>query len=505
MPSLRSLSAQMPNIPVTYLGSQARAMVGRSGACMGAVGLVLVACSPHDVVQDPKPPIALPDSFGEENPQVAPAKASAAKGSDRWWAAFEDPGLTHLVDLAFEGSFDLQAAWARLSQAYANADIAGAPRFPTLGLSAGAARNFTPARNPRSLITGSHVNSASASLNAGYELDLWAKLGSGAKAAELDRVAAFDTVQAMAMTLSAEVAEAWYDLVASRARRKVLVSQLETNRTFVELLELRFAQGQASPVEVNQQRQQVLGNHAALEQQAAAEHVLLHRIALLLGRVPERLDVGHRDQLPGLPALPEAGVPSDLLKRRPDLRAAQRRVEAADHRIAVAVADRYPSISLSGAISSEPSDFNNMLLDPLWNLAANLALPIIDGGRRRAEVDRRRAMMAEAVADYGNAVLGALIEVENALVQERQQHATITHVEERLAVSTRTLEQARQRYGQGLSDFLTVLTALRSQQEVELSLLDARRQLLSHRIQLCRALGGTWSERLQAPPAQESS
>jgi len=213
--------------------------------------------------------------------------------------------------------------------------------------------------------------------------------------------------------------------------------------------------------------------------------------------------VSAETELPDLPPLPTTGVPSELLKRRPDLRAAQRRVEAADYPVAAAVAARYPRLSLSASVSSQPSNFNDYLLDPLWTLAANLALPLIDGGRRVAEVERTRAVVSEAVAAYGKAVLQALVEVENALVQERQQIANIEQLREQVQVSSVTLDQARQRYGHGLADFLTVLTALRSHQEVELGLLDAKRQLLSHRIQLCRALGGTWAEQVSPPSIGE--
>jgi NodT family efflux transporter outer membrane factor (OMF) lipoprotein len=299
--------------------------------------------------------------------------------------------------------------------------------------------------------------------------------------------------------------EAWLDLVQVRARRELLARQLETNETFVDLLGVRFGQGMSSSVEVNQQRQQVLETRAELEQSISAEAVAAHRLAALLGKPPGSVDPGARDELPKVSPVPGAGVPSLLLKRRPDIRAAQRRVEAADYRIAVAIADRYPSLSLTGALSVEPSEQNDWDMNPIWALAGNLAMPILDGGRRAAEVERRRAMLAELVADYGGTVLTALVEVENALVQERQQQQSIAHIEQRLSIAAVTFEEARRRFGYGLSDFLTVLTALRSQHQVELNLLGARRQLLSHRIQLCRALGGSWMAELKPKAVQEGS
>lgn len=465
----------------------------------GALGtcLLLGACAVHSVREDPPPPIKLPGAYTAD--AAAPSQGGALP--ERWWSDFSDPELARLVDAAFAGNFDLQAAWARLSQAEAGVDIADSPFIPQVNADVGGSIN----RNvgPQTRFLGSTVRQGKASLSASYELDIWRRLSSGARAAELDRLAAFDAVQSLAMTLAAEVAEAWYDLVLTRGRRQVLEAQLQVNQTFVEVIEVRFSHGQANAVELNQQRQQVIANRAALERLVASERVLVNKLSVLVGRAPQQLPLAAAAELPSLPPLPATGLPSELLQRRPDLRAAQRKVEAADHRVAAAVADRYPRLSLSASIASQPSNFNQYILDPLWTLAANLALPLIDGGRRAAEVDRTRAVVAEAVAGYGKAVLGALVEVENALVQERQQLANIQQLQEQEQVSALTLEQARQRYGHGLSDFLTVLTALRSHQEIELGLLDAQRQLLSYRIQLCRALGGTWTQQLSPPAASE--
>jgi outer membrane protein TolC len=208
-----------------------------------------------------------------------------------------------------------------------------------------------------------------------------------------------------------------------------------------------------------------------------------------------------RVALVNLPPLPSAGIPSDLLQVRPDIRSAQRRVASADHRIAEAVADRYPVLRLSGEVSllTQKSDFISQALTPLWNLVAGLTAPIFDGNRRAAEVDRRDAVLAERVSVYGQTVLTALMEVENALVQERQQSLYIEQLTLQLEAAHAAVEQSRERYEGGLTDFLPVLTATSAAQVNEQTLLDAKRQLLSFRIQLCRALGGRWTTQLEAP------
>ncbi|MDH5673290.1 MAG: efflux transporter outer membrane subunit [Myxococcales bacterium] len=454
------------------------------------------ACSPHGVTERPASPVELPASHGAENAAATPAEPTSTHKPERWWRDFGDPELDRLIDAGLQGNFDLHAAWARFAQAQATADEVGAPRWPSLDAELGASissRPFIPSQPPQ------QIRGFSASLRAGYELDVWNRIGSGIKAAALDRDAAADAVQAMAITLSAEVTEAYLDLAEVRARRKMLERQREISGTFVELLQLRFGQGLSSAVEVNQQRQGVLELDAQLELTHSAEAVAAHRLALLLGKAPGSLALGAREDLPQPPPLPALGIPSELLQRRPDVRAARRRVEAADHRVAAAVAARLPSLRLTGSITSSPNNRNNWLLDPAWNLAAGLLMPLIDGGSLAARAERQRAVLSEAVASYGDAIVSALTEVQNALVQSRQQRLQIETIESQLEVATVTLEQARQRYSNGLTDFLTVLTALRSQQQVELSLLAAQRRQLSHRIQLYRALGGTWTRELEQP------
>jgi NodT family efflux transporter outer membrane factor (OMF) lipoprotein len=456
---------------------------------------VAAACSPHSVENDPKPPLSLPGQFSQGGEQAA------AGPPERWWEDFRDPELNRLVDQSLAGNFDLRGGWARLSQAVAVADQAGAPLWPTLDANLGASyrlSQFGP-------IGTRPAYGFSGSLGASYELDIWKKLSSGKKAAALTRDAAADQVQALAMTLVASLAEAWFDLRTVRARRDILQRQLETNERFLEIERVRFSHGLSSVLDVNQQEQQIVRTRALLALIESSEGVTLHQLAVLLGQVPGLLKAEAAHALPELPSLPATGIPSELLQRRPDVRAAQRLVEAADYRIAVAVADRYPSVKLSADVSATPNNFNDWAFSPLFGLAAGLTQPILDGGRRRAEVDRQRAIMAERVSDFGRALLGAMREVEDALWLERAQRVHIEQLQRQYELARLSLEEARNRYSQGLEDFLRVLTALRSQEELELGLLDARRKLLSHRIQLCRALGGTWATELVAPDAEAES
>jgi outer membrane protein TolC len=226
-----------------------------------------------------------------------------------------------------------------------------------------------------------------------------------------------------------------------------------------------------------------------------------NRIAVLTGRVPGADIGGQRDALPELPPIPGTGLPGDLLVRRPDVRAARLRAEAADHRVAAAVADRLPSLRLSGSLGKQSGDITEIFTVPtVWSVLGQLIAPLVDGGRRKAEVERNEAVVDERLADYGQALLSAIVEVDSAIVQENQQILYVAQLAEQVEVAGAALQDAQARYREGLSEqgFLQVLTALQTQQRAELSLLSARRQLVSFRIQLCRALGGTWTSSLEA-------
>ncbi len=471
--------------------------------------LVSGACAVHTPAEKPAPPIELPAAYAG----AAAGPRNPASMADTWWRDFGDPELDALVARALAGNFSLRAAWARLAQAQAQLRGAGAARLPRLDLSVSAGRgdlgspagagsasggSGSPSVASPGLGTGA-TNQLSASLTASYELDLWRRLAANQKAATLSALATRDDMEAIAMSLAGETAEAWLDILATREHRAILEAQLSVTKKLLDLLTLRFDEGLGvAAVDVYQAR----GRHAAVAAQAAlidaSEAVATHRLAALLGRAPGTVGIAPRALLPDLPALPNTGVPADLVLRRPDVRAMQRRVEAADWRVAQAVAERLPRISLSGTASVFGSSPANLWAQPLWNLAGNLLAPIFDGGRRKAEADRARSAHDELIASYGETVIQAMVEVENALALERGQRDHIAKLGDQLTASRSALHEAQARYAEGLTDFLPVLEALERLQTTEGSLIDARRQLLSYRVALYRALGGTWTRNLDS-------
>jgi outer membrane protein TolC len=224
-------------------------------------------------------------------------------------------------------------------------------------------------------------------------------------------------------------------------------------------------------------------------------------LAVLLGRAPGDLQVQSPRMIPDLPPLPQTGILADWLRRRPDLRAAELRVQAADRRVAAAIADQFPRLSLTVRAETSAEHVRDLFDNWLAGLAANLAAPLFDAGLRRAEIERTRAVVREQLNAYGQTVLTSLSDVENALSQEAQQAKLLVSLRRQLDLSNQSTVQTRENYIRGTMDFIRYLTTLLAHQRLERSYLQAKRQLVEFRIDLYRALGGRWE--LPAPDLSE--
>jgi len=466
------------------LNVQPHCRILRAGAIL--VALAGCAADPAPVA----PPLTLPAAFSRSGERLLP---------DRWWREFGDPRLDRLVATALDGSFTLRAAWNRLSQSRAIARREGASRFPTLDLDAGASGSDLRSDNGSTSRSGNgsrQTSDLSLGVAASYEVDLWGRLRSAREAAAFDAVASEQALQAAAATLVAQVARAWYQLLEQRGQVALLAEQVATNEQVLELVTLRFRQGQAAAADVLRQRQLVERTRGDAIEARARAAVLEHQLDALAGRAPGMTDTAG-EGLIDLPPLPATGLPAELIERRPDVGERYSAIRAADRRVEAARADRYPRISLSASASLSAGDLRGLLDNWIATLAANLMAPLFDAGQRSAEVERSRAVLAERISDYGQTVVIALQEVEDALVQEARQRELIASLESQLTLSGQVLERLRDRYLNGAADYLDVLDALSTRQSLERDLLAARRALIELRVDLARALGGGW--RLDAP------
>jgi NodT family efflux transporter outer membrane factor (OMF) lipoprotein len=462
------------------------------------------ACSPYDAVQPDDVtagPVQVPGAYGES------VAGHTAEYPDRWWKAFGDPDLDALMERVERDNLDLKQAWARLAQAEATAKSASAARLPPVDANASSSRARTWQQAPPTTPDGKPQEEAatgnrhSFGLGASYEIDVWGKAAAQARGAKYDRQATRFDVESLAMTLAAEVSEAWFGLVQSRAEKALLEKQIENARTLHELVQARFGQGMANAVDVFQARQQLQATESQLPPVLARIEVLEHQLAVLAGQVPAEGETlsGKAAALPDPATPPATGIPSDLLRKRPDVQSAQHRLAAADQRVAVAVADRYPQFRIQMTTGLSSGSFTGIIEKWVYSLTANLVAPLFDGGRRKAEIRKQKAVVQERLAALGQTFLVAMQEVEDALVSETRQRERVEGVRQQVAISERLVSESRVRYAQGLSDYLPVLNAVETLHRAQRELEAARLALVVHRIDLHRALGGDWTGEMQPP------
>jgi NodT family efflux transporter outer membrane factor (OMF) lipoprotein len=421
------------------------------------------------------------------------------QAGDRWWEDFNDPLLNKLIHQALHENLTLQGYRARLTKARAQAVKTGATLYPSLSgfLEAGAGRRHD---NLTDRTTG--TENYAAGLFASYEVDLWGRLAAQRQSAVLTADASREDLKAAAMTIAAETASRWIGIIAQQEQKKLLATQLSTNQTYLSLVELRFRQSLASALDVLQQQQLVENIRAQLPLVDLQERLLAQELAVLLGNWPtETIDPG-RSGLPELPALPGIGLPVQLLENRPDLQSAFYRLRGADQDLLASKADLLPALSLTANAGFDSDRVRALFDDWLANLLASLTAPLIDGGRRRAEVAITEAAIQEQLAAYRQLILVAIQEVEEALSRETLLTENLRGVEKQLQIAKHALAEARSRYLNGLTDYLPVLTQLLAVQSLEKDLLTRRGEILLVRISLYRALGGSWTDHPSTPPVQ---
>ena len=448
--------------------------------------LGLASCGLFSPEPIPSVQESLPSKFSQFTTDATPEK--------RWWETFNDSELNALIEEAFSKNMTLKEVWARLKQARAKAVQTGADKYPDLTGTAGASHSKTRTKNTSAATSTSEDYSLG--FSSSYELDLWGRVRAEQKAAILSAGASEQDLNAAVITLAAEVTNRWLQIIAQRTQKHLLNEQLKINQTFLELIELRFRHAMVSALDVYQQQQVIDQVRAQIPLVEARESRLMNEMSVLLGKVPRSPLVISRPDLPKLSPMPPTGIPADLLENRPDIRAAQLRLQSAGWDVAAARADRLPSITLSAKAIFENEHLDLLLDNWVLSLAANLTAPIFDGNRRAAEVDRIMALKDENLAAYRQNILTAIREVEDALVTEAKQQEHILELKQVIQTARKALDQATLRYRNGLTDYLPVLTQLLSVQDLERNLITQRATLLTNRISLYRSLGGTWTKDL---------
>ncbi len=471
----------------------------------GTVAVVggLAGCRLSEVGSYEEPAVTIPSEFSRVQSEAAPGPSEVP--AREWWRAFEDEELDRLVAKAQVDNLGLRQAWSRLAQAEQRYRVQTAERYPAVDLRAGGRREYMINRDQPTPMGGTTTTEGTtARLFAGgglsWEIDLWRRVDSLARAERLETAASRQDVEETALVLSGEIATTWFQIREQTQLISVLQRQVELSRQFLELTELRFAVGEGSALNVLEQRQQLNDTESLLPSAMERRDTLENRLAVLVGQAPasggwERAGERFGD----LPPLPSLGSPTDLVESRPDLRAERLRLEAADYRVAAAVADRLPRLTLSLDYELSASKLTDLYENEVRSVAGNLVAPVFDGGRRKAEVERRREIVRESLDRFSESFLTALREVEDALVRERYQDERLEKIRTGLGIARENLSESRVRYANGLNDYLTVITALQRLQQLERDEITAQREVFEARAQLYRALGGAWTSNLEDP------
>jgi outer membrane protein, multidrug efflux system len=447
-------------------------------------GVVLAGCAAQEPVNIPQD---LPIAF---------AGRSSKEGqwpSKDWYRGFDSEQLNALVDLAEQNNWDLAAARARVAQADARARQAGAAILPSVDGAGNA--NFLAGHSSQG---GGHELDWSAMLSASYELDFWGKNRATSLSARLLAGASRADRDTIALTTLAGVANGYFQILALRERIAIARGNREAAHHLLEVVQARFDAGIATPVELATQKSTYDTAQIAvadLEQMQFEAHAAL---SLLLGRAPEGFEVKPTplDQLSEPPVA--AGLPSELLTRRPDLVMAETNLRAGHADLAAARAAMFPSISLTASAGVQNPALPATVLTipgvgPSFALGASLVQPIFDHGRLKAQRDEVSAKELELLAGYRSAIISALIDVENALAEIHHLDAAREFQIENIAQSEHAFDGAQLRYQAGSGDYLTLLEAQRTLYLARDQFVQYKLARLNALVSLAKALGGGWT------------
>jgi len=446
---------------------------------------------------------AIPPSYAGDTGgwKVAHPQAQLPKGN--WWEVFGDPQLNALEAGACASNQQLKVAVQQFVESRAALEFARGGLYPDLALSGQYTRQRTSPNSPLSttglpLGQSSTYNNYAVPLDASYELDLWGRVRRSIESAQAQAQASSDDLEAVSLAVQAEVASDYFNLRTLDSEGAVLRSSVDVFSKSYGLTVDRRAGGVATDLEVAQAATVLKTTQAQLPEVALARAQFEHALALLTGRTASQFSIPVNASVAPPPPIP-AGLPSELLERRPDISAAERRVAAANANVGVAKAAFFPSFQLNGLAGLDSIDTGTLLSSSssLWALGPSLTLPLFEGGRLHAGLNSAMSAYLELVAGYRQTVLTAYSEVEDGLSAQSLLSSQYEAERDALLAARKQLELANNRYRDGLVTYLEVATAESTELNIEFSTVQIRGQQLAAAVNLIKALGGGWRDPIQ--------
>ncbi len=508
-----------------------------------AAALLLAGCTVGPDFE--RPNFWSPASWFSARPNPARLEASmpvAEPVDAEWWKTFKDPVLTGLVRRVAAGNLDVRTAVVRVAQSRAQRGIAGADQFAQLNGNGSYTRERLSKQGVIGLFGGGGgTNSVSGGgslpgtqsnglggrqggvpsstgipafdlfqggFDASWELDLWGRVRRSVESADATLEASTEAQRAQLLSSIAEVARDYVQLRGTQETLRITRANLSAAQESVQLTTERARGGLATDLDVANARAQLESTAATVPQLEQQEAQGINAIGLLLGMPPAALqaELSPPKPVPPVPPRVPVGLPSELARRRPDIRQAEAQLHAATADIGTAKADFYPKLTLSGSVALQALQVKNLGFSAgTYSYGPSLTIPLFEGGRLRGTLQLREAQQQEAAVAYQRTVLQAFTDVDNALIAYAAEQRRRNRLAEQVAQSRRAFNLAQSQYRQGISDFLQVLTAQRTMLAAEQQLSDSTATVSANLVALYKALGGGWEADLPADgPARKS-
>ena len=490
---------------------------------LASLGCTLAGCAvgPNFVKPKPHVPANWSATAVGNGTEGAAHVTSGPAMTAAWWSTFDDPTLTSLVQQSAAQNLGVKQAVLRIEEAQAQAAVVAGGLWPSLSANASWTRQRISTNTPNGFIFGAHFPGLPATLTnpfdqyqlglgASWTLDLFGTARRAIEAANAQMQAAVEGEHAAVLSMVSDVAATYIDLRGAQLRRSIVERSLATQRDLLQLTRDRRNAGLTSDLDVQNATAEVGTTQAQVplaDRQITAD---INELSLLMAKQPEslRAELGQVRPVPPVPPNVPIGVPSDLVRRRPDIRQAEANLHAATAEIGIAVSNFFPRLTLTAAGGYQSTGLSQLIetASRFATLGPAVELPIFEGGRLRATVRLRRLQAKEAAVIYAQTVLGALNQVEDALAAYGSDQARRASLQTAVTASRNARLLARQRYQSGVASFIDVLDAERTEEQSELALADATTAVSADLVQLYRALGGGWqSQAGQSKPQEVSS